>query len=192
MKTAKTEKIYCYVDETGQDTKGKLFIVAFVVTNQQKDRLEKKLLVIEQNSGKYARKWQKTRKRERTNYIQAVLELKELEQKLYYKDYVEAGKEYLFLLIYALAELIISQFKSGKISVTIDALTRKQRNIVAVELRHFGINTDTINGKRDESSAFLRLADAVAGFTRDGVEGHSDYHKMFRSAVSRGIINRII
>lgn len=191
MTKAKTEKIYCYVDETGQDTKGYLFIVAIVVADQQKDQLENKLLAIENSSGKHARKWQKTRKQERINYIQAVLALDELKQKLFYKDYADAGRQYLYLIVYALAELVISLFKNKKVSVTIDALTKKQRNTVAVELRHFGITTDTINGKRDESSAFLRLADAVAGFARDGVEGHSDYVKIFNGAIRKGMIKKI-
>lgn len=187
----KTEKIYCYVDETGQDTNGDLFVVAIVIADRQKDRLEKKLLEIENNSGKHARKWQKTRKQERLNYIQSIIELKDFKQKLFYKDYDEAGKKYLYLTIYALAELIISQFKNQKVSVTIDALTKKERSIVAVELRGFGILTDKINGKRDESSAFLRLADAVAGFVRDGIEENIDYKKVFNIAVKKGIINKI-
>lgn len=33
------QKIYCYVDETGQDTEGDLFLVALVVTGQERDVL---------------------------------------------------------------------------------------------------------------------------------------------------------
>ena len=36
-----TKKIYCYVDETGQDTKGKLFIVSIVVVGKDKDLFQK-------------------------------------------------------------------------------------------------------------------------------------------------------
>jgi hypothetical protein len=32
----KTEKLYCYVDETGQDTMGKFFIVSVVVFEKAK------------------------------------------------------------------------------------------------------------------------------------------------------------
>ncbi len=34
------QKLYCYVDETGQDTKGALFIVVVLVTDDEKDKLE--------------------------------------------------------------------------------------------------------------------------------------------------------
>ncbi|MCX6810115.1 MAG: DUF3800 domain-containing protein [Candidatus Berkelbacteria bacterium] len=146
-------KIYCYVDETGQDTNGDLFIVAIVLAGAQKDQMEKKLLEIENKSAKGIRKWQKS--------------------------------------IIALAELMLSSFKEQKISVTIDALTKNQRKIVAVELRHFGIMTDVVRGKRDESSAFLRLADALAGFARDGVENQKEYKNIFNRAVKDEIIKKI-
>jgi hypothetical protein len=32
-------KLYCYVDETGQDTGGRLFIVAVILTSDQRDEL---------------------------------------------------------------------------------------------------------------------------------------------------------
>lgn len=31
------KKLYCYVDETGQDTKGKLFIVVVVIVENSKE-----------------------------------------------------------------------------------------------------------------------------------------------------------
>jgi hypothetical protein len=33
-----TEKLYCYVDETGQDTRGDLYIVSVVVADDERDR----------------------------------------------------------------------------------------------------------------------------------------------------------
>ena len=46
------QKLYCYVDETGQDTKGKLFIISIVLTERERDELEKRIEEIEQKSGK--------------------------------------------------------------------------------------------------------------------------------------------
>lgn len=184
-------KIYLYVDETGQDTAGKLFVVAVVVGDSSRGQLEEKLLKIEKSSGKCAKKWQKTRKREQINYIKAVLAAKESRRVLYYKLYLETGKQYLPLIIYALRELIAALFKGKKISVTIDALTKKGRRAVAVSLRRLGVKIDAVRGKRDESSALLRSADALAGFVRDGIEGRSDFNKIFVRAVERGIIKKV-
>lgn len=33
------EKVFCYVDESGQDTQGILFIVAIVITSHERDQL---------------------------------------------------------------------------------------------------------------------------------------------------------
>jgi len=65
-------KRYVYVDETGQDTKGKLFIVATVVLLERDDTCtacEK----IEALSGKVISKWGKTRPAIRLTYIREIL-----------------------------------------------------------------------------------------------------------------------
>jgi hypothetical protein len=40
MPQEQNHKLYCYVDETGQDTLGKFFIVAIVVAGNQRDELQ--------------------------------------------------------------------------------------------------------------------------------------------------------
>jgi len=37
------KKLYCYIDETGQDTLGKIFIVSVIITESERDALRKKL-----------------------------------------------------------------------------------------------------------------------------------------------------
>ena len=58
--SSKIQKLYCYIDETGQDTLGELFIVAIVVTDERQRELEKSLEAIEASTGKKT-KWMKTR-----------------------------------------------------------------------------------------------------------------------------------
>lgn len=45
-------KLYCYVDETGQDTEGTFFLVALVITGSERDELRKFLIHAETNSKK--------------------------------------------------------------------------------------------------------------------------------------------
>ncbi len=54
------EKLYCYVDETGQDTKGAIFIVAAIISDGEQSVLEKFLLGCEKASGKGIKKWTHT------------------------------------------------------------------------------------------------------------------------------------
>jgi hypothetical protein len=41
------QKLYCFVDETGQDTKGESFLVSVIVTEEEYDRVNQVLLEIE-------------------------------------------------------------------------------------------------------------------------------------------------
>ena len=76
------QKLYCYVDETGQDTKGALFIVSVVIAENERDSLIKQLETIERASGKGRRKWIHTRRKARATYIRDVLDAPEFKGKL--------------------------------------------------------------------------------------------------------------
>jgi hypothetical protein len=45
-----TQKLFCYVDETGQDTQGRLFVVSVVITDQERDLFRQTCEDIEQTS----------------------------------------------------------------------------------------------------------------------------------------------
>src|SRR3954465_8051576 len=84
METHAPQKLYAYVDESGQDTLGELFLVAVVVTGEAREGLRKKLRTIERVSGKQAKKWRKARLTERVAYLQSVFQLSELIGCIYY------------------------------------------------------------------------------------------------------------
>jgi hypothetical protein len=68
------QKLYVYVDETGQDTEGRFFLVAVVTSDKEhKDALEQKLELIEQSSKKGKRKWEGTRWERKIAYLEQVL-----------------------------------------------------------------------------------------------------------------------
>lgn len=50
-------KLYCYIDETGQDNFGRLFIVAVVITGKKREDLRYLLRHIETTSEKGRHKW---------------------------------------------------------------------------------------------------------------------------------------
>jgi hypothetical protein len=68
------QRLYCYVDESGQDTQGKLFLVTAVVTERQyREELEQRLLEIEEISRKRQMKWRPTSFERRLAYLEAIL-----------------------------------------------------------------------------------------------------------------------
>lgn len=71
--TLKKQKLYCFVDETGQDTQGDFFLVA-VVIDEQPDDLRSALEQIEEASKKGLRKWFHAGKERRHPYIQQVVD----------------------------------------------------------------------------------------------------------------------
>jgi len=87
------KKLYCYVDETGQDTQGKLFVVSVVVSSNERDELLKLCEEIEKESGKGKFKWGKAEKKLRLDYLKRIFKTKIFKGKLRYsvfrdtKDY---------------------------------------------------------------------------------------------------------
>ena len=61
MASPTPQKLYAYVDESGQDTAGRLFVVSVLLLAEERDALLPRLEGIETRSGKQNTKWQKTR-----------------------------------------------------------------------------------------------------------------------------------
>lgn len=49
---AKRQRLYAYVDESGQDTKGEIFLVSVVVVGKRRDAVRRVLQKIERDSRK--------------------------------------------------------------------------------------------------------------------------------------------
>ncbi|MBM3839898.1 MAG: hypothetical protein FJ398_18390 [Verrucomicrobia bacterium] len=170
MATAK-HKRYAYVDESGQDTKGELFLVAVVVTESERDALRRRLGEIERESGKCERKWTKTPRDERSRYPERIISLPDLARHLYFSSY-RGAQTYVDLTILSTAKAL-NAAAHGVFEATIfvDGLGRKERHRFAAGLRKLRITVRKVRGVRDESDEFTRLADAIAGFVRDALGG---------------------
>jgi hypothetical protein len=62
---------------------------------------------------------------------------------------------------------------------------------VIERVRKLGIAVRKVRGARDESDELIRLADAVAGFVRDALEGSSVMQALFDQALRRGVIRKV-
>lgn len=177
-----THKLYCYVDETGQDTKGSYFIVAVVVTDNRQHELEDQLEAVEAASGKKTAKWLKTSDKVRLAYFQMILENHSLPAMVYAKRFAGASGDFDELEVLATAQAInMYREEQGidvtgyKVTVTVDGLSKTTALRMGSEFRKLGIKTRKVVGKKDESSAIIRLADAVAGLVREVSEGRTTY-----------------
>lgn len=172
-------KLYCYVDETGQDTKGDLFLVAIVLKEIiGLEVLEKKLEEVEMRTGKNRSKWKKINRVIKKKYLEELMQIKELKNAIFYATYQES-KEYSKLTSLTIAKAVLArESKNYTVTVIIDGLNDTERDVIREELKKLKIKYRKIRGMKDEQSIFLRLSDAMAGFLREVYEGE-EYSKQF-------------
>lgn len=172
------KRFYCYVDETGQDTKGKFFLVTVVLKEQAHlapflAKLEK----LEKATKKNLLKWTKTSFVVRKNYLRQLATITELSGAIFYSTYHET-KEYTPLISLTIAKAVLAEKEDNyTVTIIIDGLKKKEMEEVRKELKKLKIHYRKIRGMKDEQSVFLRLADAIAGFLRDYIE-KQPYAKM--------------
>lgn len=185
------QKLYCYVDETGQDTKGKWFLVAVVVLGCQRKELQNKLIKIEQQSGKLIAKWHSANHSKRKKYFDAIIKLPILKSALYYSIY-ENTVLFADLIALTTAKAIHSQnLGNYQAQIVVDGLRKNLEKQFAASLRKLGIKTLKIKGARDESDPFVRLADALAGLLRDYCEKKSWTNKYVKKLIKNKYVQEI-
>ena len=184
-------KLYCYVDETGQDTNGRLFIVAVIITSDQREVLRSILQHIERSSKKRQLKWTNTAKGQRTAYVQAIIENPLFKGLLHYSRYTDT-KTYVDLTILSVAKAIHSIIdkteRPYEANIFVDGLKRSEQRRFAAGVRKLGVKIRKARGLRDQSDEFIRLADAVAGFTRDALENDTSMRKLLKTVLKSGLL----
>jgi hypothetical protein len=185
-------KLYCYVDETGQDTRGRLFIVSVIVTGVEREQVIELCESIEQTTGKGRVKWIKARYDKRLAYIRRVLQEPVFQGKLYFAVYQDT-RDYQSLTIQTIAETILAHARQPyKATVLIDGLPRSRRREVGSRLRNLGIRIRKVRGvRKDEYDALIRLADALCGFVRAAIEGQEAMKVLFEQGKKTGYIKEL-
>lgn len=169
----KRKKFSAYVDESGQDTKGFLFVVSILVLENEESGLANILGDIEKKSKKRNIKWNKSKYSFRREYIEKLAVLRELKGMIFF-DIFHDSKEYIELTSFATAKAILKRAgkEDYKVSVFVDGLKRKEVDVFSRGLRDLRIRTRKIRGvKKDENNVYIRLVDALCGLVRDAKGG---------------------
>lgn len=184
-------KLYAYVDESGQDTKGDLFLVSVVVTGVERDALRRRLAEIERESGKGGRKWTKTRPELRGRYIEQVIRMQALLRHISYSAYRDT-RSYVDLTILSTAKALNAVANEPfEATIFVDGLGKTERHRFAGGLRKLRIAVRKVRGVKDQSDEFIRLADAIAGFVRDAISGEENSKRLLERAVKIGTIREV-
>jgi len=186
------QKLYAYADETGQETAGGFFLVAVVVVGSERDELLRWLTEVEQETGKGPSAWHKSRHEARSAYVDRVLGDSRLRGSIFYSAY-PGTRAYRDLTLLTIAKALGARTRSRdyKVTVVIDGLRRAEARQAAVGLRRIRVPVRKVRGAREESSALVRLADAMAGFIRDAEEDMAEWRERLERAKARGTVRRM-
>lgn len=180
-------KLYCYVDETGQDTAGRFFAVSALITEAERERLLKELEAIEQESGKGNTKWKKARPVARKKYIERIAELSDLYERVFFATYRDS-KEYLVHTADTIAKSL-RQKRGDQAIIYVDALSEAEQPKLKRQLRpSVRIPTQVRGVRREENNAFIRLVDAICGLVRDADEDNDWAKQMVQKLKRKGIL----
>jgi hypothetical protein len=164
-------KLYCYVDETGQDAASDIFVVVAVVTAREQEPLRQALMDVEHLAGTGRRKWHKSRSSLRLRYLTMSLERHLGFGEIFFGSYPKP-LPYFFPLLEVLEQAIkIKAVPPYSARVYVDGIDHKKAAELTNALRLRGISLEMVKGRRDESEPIIRLADRWAGCIRGALQG---------------------
>lgn len=176
------QKLYVYVDESGQDYTSEFFVVVAVVSVKDQEEVRKQLVIIEQIAGTNRKKWHKLRYNHRMRYLILVLERKIVAGDVY-AAYYKKPIPYFFPIITVL-EKAIKQATQGDYhaNIYVDGIDRQKAKELTNALRASGISLRMVKSRRDESEPLIRLADMWAGCIRSALLRHKDAQDILKRA----------
>ena len=191
QKRSKKQKLYCYVDESGQDTKGQWFLVAIVLLSDDRDKIALKLKLVEQESGKFKTKWHKSKHQQRIKYLNGIVKIKELKSSLYYSIYKNTILFTDSIALTTAKVISVQNLQDYQAQIVIDGLRKNLQRQFSATVRKLGIKTTKVKGARDESDPIIRLADTIAGLLRDYYEKKSWTNRFVKLLVKNNYVHEI-
>lgn len=190
------QRLFCYADETGQDTAGTFFLVAVVLFGSDIETLRQHLIRAEKRSGKAARKWTHAPINQKSSYITHLLNIAESNRGLFRRAFFYQAfsntTDYDSCTIEAITASVKATVPNDyKLTVIIDSLGKKKGRIYGSALRKQGVSVHKVRGLTHKSDEFIRLADALAGFFRDYLEGADYAQPLYREAKQLNLITRL-
>ena len=160
------QKIYCYIDETGQDAGSDFFVVVVIATDKEQNLLRRKLLEIESLTKIGQRKWHKSQFKRNKYYIQLVIKKEIGKREVFFGRY-KKPIPYFFPMLETIEKAILDKAeKDYKSIIYVDGIDKKKAAELTNALRLRKIKLEFVRSARDESEPLIRLADRWAGCIR--------------------------
>ena len=185
------QKLYCYVDETGQDTGLEFFIVVAVVTDKNQDLLRSQLDQIEASTKIGKRKWRKSRLERKLDFLRLVMEKGLCKGDIFFGNYKKPLPFFMPMLETLEKAIRLKARKTHKAIIYIDGIDKKKAGELTNALRVRGIRLDLIKSRRDESEPLIRLADRWAGCIRAALLGRKGEKGIFKKAKNKKYLQEV-
>src|SRR5437879_2315333 len=169
-----TQKLYAYVEETGQDTHGRIFVVTVVISDENYQQLITLCEAYEQASQKGRTKWHGTNPQARLEFMRLVIGDNRFQGVLCYSKFQnQLRPNFDAFTVDTLAGVISSKLDTSHyvVEAWIDGLSESKRTEYANRIRAKGLKNVSLHRvRKEQSNTLIRLADALAGLLRDALE----------------------
>ena len=152
METRTPQKLYAYVDESGQYTEGRFFVVSVVLLGTDRDTVLARLEALEDRSRKGRVKWRRARYAFRQDYIAGLLDMPLLVESIFVTTFRQ-GRNYFELTVESTARAITAktQGRPYRVTIFVDGLTRPKGDLYQPITGHAGLH-----GRKCAGSAMSR------------------------------------
>ena len=185
------QKLYCYVDETGQDTATEFFVVVAVVNDKDQTLLRAKLRQIETTAKIGQRKWHKADVEKRKYFLQLAIKENIGSGEIYYGRYSKPLPYFLPMLDVLEKAIRDKAREKYRAIVYVDGIDKKKAAELTNALRLRGIKLEFVRSARDESEPLIRLADRWAGCIRASFLNKSEEKEIFEKAQEKRYLRSI-
>lgn len=185
------QKLYCYADETGQDARSKVFIVAAVVSEEEQHTLRQQIIDTKQKAGIGLSKWSNASQDRRVKFLRLVVERGIGKGDIFYGTY-KKPIPYFYPMLDLIAKAVKAKAKNKyQTKVYVDGIDRKKARELTNALRIEGISLEMVKSRRDESEPLIRLADRWAGCVRAALETNKEAKALVKRAKQEDYLKEI-
>lgn len=186
-----TKKLYCFVDETGQDVGSKIFIVVTVIVISQLDDVRKNLEILEADTRIGKIKWHKSQYKYRIKFIEGFLSKNNENLHIYFLKVRKPVFYYLPTTEILQKSISENASKNTQAIICIDGLDKFSAKKYTNALRTKFVTLRLAKGIRDESEVLIRLADRWAGCIRMALLGNQQCKNLLEKATNNGVLKEV-
>lgn len=177
------QKVYCYIDETGQDLATNIFIVG-VLTVLNKAKAE--IWADKIDALKRSPKWKNTKTKNKVEFLKALAK----SNFEFYAYIVSKEKDTPVAELFQQGIVkVLKLFRDKDLFVYVDGkIHRRNLGKIASSLRKSGISPKKVRYMNDEAVSLIRIIDGIVGAVRDYQDGNVVVSKLIKVLLNQNKI----